>query len=749
MRLKPLKPLKLLTKSVVLMGLCAVLFLMLCAGELSQSFAASSSKQVQPAGKLAFQFKTPYFQTRLTETSPWTELKAADYGRAGETVKAKSGLGELALVTTDSSGDYWIPGWYTTQAAKSIRETAPAYVSIAANAKLSLTPGSRLKWAQPNQGMKLIALANWKDWVGVMISPREWHKDDKVFRPVLLWVNAKSITSKEAVPDGILTRSSDVPIDVARELTEIRLDLGDSAAQVQKLLGAPDVKERSANFAHPGEAMKVGTAWRYERPQAQFTISFSEQGKLMGWKWILPANEKLELGVYPGSNYGFAYDFIATPAAFTLNSQPVWKNQGNLNYAYLVGSTDQVLLVNGDDGGFSGMHHDSSIYAVDRNSGRKLWQVDAGFGIFNIALDRSRDTAAVYTEYDPAKKKYEGRIRELNLKDGRVIWEKQLSQEQQVRMHAVKDAVLLYRIPASDRDTGSLTVLDRATGKQKWNRTLGGKQRVLETAAEDPYILIQEGLKLRALSPENGKEIWSVTGKGEAEQDPQANAYFSFGNVRLPLQPQPSSRWFLVGGQWMLLDTGSGEVLAEYAWNRQERFETTNDQRYILVQRSDGLTDYDSSKVKETILYDVFGQRSIWSLPGKAVSGMFDQDRLYVVLDGLPAAVDRYKGTLLWQMPLSVRQSANPYTLDEMAKTRFAALSQHLLLGYGSDLLVLGKQDGQVQGRLKDVLMAYSEARYRNGIEGLLNITGNEIYIGSSNGGLARYNAAELERLLR
>ncbi|KHF34035.1 hypothetical protein CM49_03705 [Paenibacillus sp. P1XP2] len=128
---------------------------------------------------------------------------------------------------------------------------------------------------------------------------------------------------------------------------------------------------------------------------------------------------------------------------------------------------------------------------------------------------------------------------------------------------------------------------------------------------------------------------------------------------------------------------------------------------------------------------------------------MIDGNRLYVVLDGRPAAVDREKGALLWQMPVTSRESSSPYAMDEMAKTRFAVLSRHLVLGYGSDLLVLRKEDGGVLGRLPNQRVDFAEARYRNGIEGLVNQSaGGELYIGSSNGGLSRYEQAELERQL-
>ncbi|MWV47013.1 PQQ-binding-like beta-propeller repeat protein [Paenibacillus sp. HJL G12] len=745
-----MKPLKSKTSAAVLMLVsCMLLILILPAATgTALSSQPSASKPVQAASKFVFHYRTPYFPTRLTASSAWADFKAADYGSIGETVKAKPVNGDLGLVASDSEDGRWIPLWYTTAAAKAIAETEPAYVTLNPNAKLSLAPGSALKWAPPQPGGKLVALAKWKDWTGVLISPQTWMSGGTVYRPVLFWVSSASISSMTMIPAGVLSKDSDVPTELARNMTEIWLQKGEDQARVQKLLGTPDATEHSANLAELGDPMRMGTTWRYERQLAQFTVSFSKEGKLEAWKWILPADRMLQMNVYSGDNYTLTYDFRSMPAGLTLNAKPVWRNQGDLNYSYLIGATNEVLLLNGDDGGFSGMHHDSSIYAVDRASGRKLWQIDAGFGMLDAFLDESSDTAAIYTEYDAKKNIYEHHVRELNLKDGKLLWEKLLPEGHQLQMYAAKDVILLHQVADSAQASGVLTVLDRATGKQLWNQSLRGNQQILRTDSEDPYILIQEGLTLKALDPKDGTKVWSVSGRGDLNQDPQTHPYYSYGTIHLPLEPWQSSRWFLIGNAWMLLDTESGRVLAQYPWSEQERFETTNEQRYILVQRSGGSEYFDASNIKETSLYDVFEQRVIWTLHGKAVSGAFDSTRLYVVLNGLPAAVDRSTGNVLWQMPVTTTQSSSPYTLDEMAKSRYAVLSKTVVIGYGSDMLVLRKEDGGLLGRIRDNLLDFSEAHYRRGIEGLLNMSGGELYVGSSNGGLARYQQTELDRLL-
>lgn len=745
-----LRPLKQAAGAVVLLTACLMLTMTPGTASLAQSSQSSESRNSDTLNSLVFQYRTPYFTKDLSKNAVWADLKAAGYVSSGQTLKVKSKHGDMAAVMFEN-GDTpcWIPAWYTTAAAKSVHETSLAYVALKPGTVLALAPGGKLAWAPPKQGEKLVAAAVWKDWTGILISPQAWHADSSIDRPIMLWVRSANIQSRKAIPEGVLSTSSSVTIDLARNVTELLLQQGDAASKVKKLLGEPNVVEHSANLAEGGKPLRIGTTWRYERPNAQFTVSFAEDEKLVAWKWILPADPKLELGLSVDGDDKFCYDFTSFPGTATVPAKPVWRNQGELNDAYLLGATDEVLLVDGDDGGFSGMHEDSSIYAVDKASGRKLWQVNAGFGSYSAALDRLRGTAAVYTEYSSAHHRYETWVRELSLKDGHPIWERRLPEGHQMQMYAVKDSVVVYQMPDSVQDEGLLTVLDRATGAQRWTRILHEGQMILRTDSEDPNILLQDGLMLQGLNPKDGTVAWSVTGRGDIHRDLQTHPYYAYGNIRQPLQPERAAvRWFLIGNEWMLLNTGNGEKLAQYAWNRQEQFETTNEQRYILVQQSGGLSDFDGSKVEKTALYDVIAKRVLFTLSGKATNGMFDADRLYVVLNGLPAAIDREKGTLLWEMPVTTHESASPYTMDEMAKTRYAVLSRYLLLGYGSDMLVLGKQDGQVVGRLADNQIAFREARYRKGIEGLLNMEGDEIYIGSSNGGLAKYSVKALESQL-
>ncbi|MGN7360214.1 outer membrane protein assembly factor BamB family protein [Paenibacillus sp. SAF-054] len=721
------------------------------AAGMAQSSSAAVSASASSVSARILQYRAPYFVNDPGKDTGWKDLKAAGYGSKGQTVKVKPGseLGEMTAVL-DGGQVYWLPVWYATAAAKSIQETRPAYVTLSPDIKLSLAPGSNMKWTLPRTETKLVALARWQGWTGIMISPVPWHTETEIYRPILLWVRDASITSRTTIPSGFLSQGSFIPVDTARNITELLLQKGDDATRVKNLLGEPDVTEHSSNLAELGQGkpMHIGTSWRYERADASFTVSFSQQGKLESWKWILPADPVLRIGAYAERDPSFSYDFLSIPIATTVGTKPIWRNQGNLDYAYLIGATEDALLMNGDDGRFSGMHDDSSIYAIDRATGRKLWQVPAGFGSYGASLDSARNTAAVYTEYNPSSKKYEPLVRELSLKDGRVQWEKRLPEGQSFQMYAAKDAILLYQ-PASGDSSGVLTVLDRGTGARRWTKVLGAGQQVLGTYTEDAYVLLQEGRKLQALNPANGTVTWSITGLGENHQDVQQHPYYAYGSIRQPLQPeQADRRWFLLGDHWLLLSTDDGKVWADKAWNKQERFETSNEERYILVQQSGGSSDFDSSKVERTVLYDIFEKRALFTLPGKAVNGALDPQRLYVVLNGLPAAFDRETGTLLWQMPISTRESASPYTLDEMAKTRYAVLSKYVLLGYGSDMLALRKEDGEVIGRLRDNRIAFSEARYRKGVEGLLNMNEDEIYVGSSNGGLARYGASELEALL-
>ncbi|MNO05058.1 hypothetical protein D3C81_2262900 [compost metagenome] len=75
-------------------------------------------------------------------------------------------------------------------------------------------------------------------------------------------------------------------------------------------------------------------------------------------------------------------------------------------------------------------------------------------------------------------------------------------------------------------------------------------------------------------------------------------------------------------------------------------------------------------------------------------------------------------------------------------------LNNDLLYPFGSDLLVIHKQDGTVRGRIQNMTMGYAELRDLLTRNGTLNVSGDELYAGSANGGFSRFSITEIEKWL-
>ena len=95
-------------------------------------------------------------------------------------------------------------------------------------------------------------------------------------------------------------------------------------------------------------------------------------------------------------------------------------------------------------------------------------------------------------------------------------------------------------------------------------------------------------------------------------------------------------------------------------------------------------------------------------------------------------------------MPNSASETAD---LSALAADSFMVLEQTLLYPYGPDLLMLDKKTGKLLGRVADVKTGYAELRDHETRNGTLNRSGDDIYVGTTNGGFLRFNAKALERV--
>ncbi|SEL72978.1 PQQ-like domain-containing protein [Paenibacillus sp. cl141a] len=696
--------------------------------------------------RVTLQQRAAFFPNALSKNSHLRNLKASYYGAKGESLRLHSVKGEMALIKSDSRGDLWLPTWYVSKEAAKVNDISPLSLQLRSSGSIYLAPGSAVKWPVSQTGTSLIAVAQWKDWYGVMVAPSKWKEDYRIYRPAMMWVQGKDTTAKKVMPEALLGGNSEVATDVVRNLTEFLFKKGTPSSYVKKLLGEPQARETSRNQeSSSNQPMILGETWRYEQRDAHYTVTFSPSGKLSSSEWVIPSAGSFERSYNPGDDYEFTYRLDVLPLRKTITAEPDWRNQGNLNFTFLMEANEDVLLVKGDDGGFSGMHDNSSLYAIDRGTGKKLWQEDAGFGWYTAITDRERKHVTMYSAYNPEVKDYVARVRHIRLSDGNVLWEVKPKNDFGLTMTAAADAIILDEALNMNETKSVLSVLDQDTGKLRWKKTLSGEHRLLNAGTDDPYVLIEQNGQLTAYDPVTGKAAWHVKVGKRVMDDPFRDPYFTGGYRYAPTAPADmTTRWMLLGKEWVLLNTETGVREDTYPALEMERFEVLNE-RYLLVQRALGGEYFSGAAAYESVLYDRLEDKELWTIKGKATRGVIEGARIYLALNGIPAAVDIESGSILWKMETTSKAGDD---LSHLVGSSYGILDSYLLISLGSDLVVLHKEDGRSLGRLHNVITGNVDLREAYAKNGALNVTDQEVLVGTVNGAFIRYDARALKERL-
>lgn len=666
------------------------------------------------------------------------------YSSAQGSLQIDAVRGEWIKLKGSDYTEFWIPGWYTSKESRSLTKTMPQTFTLRSGSKLYLFPGSQATWSSGAflKDQALIVAAT-KDWYGLSIAPRVWNKESSTYRPALLWVKAQDVAQHTKVADGWFSRQLAMPTSTIRHLTDIVLNSKTTSKQVAQWLGEPDWQEHSGNLNDTGYVMSIGKTWRYERADAHFLVTFNKNGRLVRARWNILQDERngvvsnWEFG--RSDEYPFTTKIYGTMLPATLPWKSVWTNQGDINYTFLQAATDDVLLMKGDDGGFSGFHYESSMYALDRHSGKKLWEINAGYGRQQVEVDAGRQYVTMYTDYDPDKKEYVDRIRHLQLKSGDVVWE--YVPKQKFRLNGITAAmnVVVVSSPVVEGSSNSwLTVLDSANGKTLWTRKLSTGYQLLNKGADDPYVMYWEKNQLVAADPQSGRTIWSIKVGKPTVDHPENNPYFD-GIYRLnPFASTQPERWMLLRDQWVLLDLNTGKKLAQFPAGNGQQIEVLSDGKLLIRDNKKG-DIYGDYADFTTTLYDAKNGTKRWTLNGKIERGLIEDDQLYVIKNGYPAALAYDTGETRWNAQNTISSLRYPTNQGS-----YLVIDDQLLLPMGEDLLVMDKNSGALIGRVHDVVMGTPEHRDRDAKNGTINRNGSEVYIGSSNGRFSIYEASDL-----
>lgn len=356
----------------------------------------SSASAVVPIGSDWIPRRFCAFYDSPLSSGKLEKASAAHFDAAG--IKYRVVRQEGGWVQVDSgSGPAWVPYWYGTAATDAITEEAElARIRLKPDAVLFLFPSGSSGWKLADAGPSLreaaakdglYSVLSWKGWRGVIVPPELPYTGERLNRPLLLWVPESGIAGRTPLPHGLLADwqgsgsaaspetsataagaksaypASLMPAGRERVVTEAILHQGMTEDQVKRWLGAPAFAEHSSNLQpDTQEPQQLGMTWRYEGPEAQFAVAFGPDKRLARWNWILPLTEEGMTGISPVQQpYEFTYDYRLLPLAPTRKGNSAWVNQGELDYAYLAGVTDEVLLIRGDDGGFSGFHENGNL----------------------------------------------------------------------------------------------------------------------------------------------------------------------------------------------------------------------------------------------------------------------------------------------------------------------------------------------------------------------------------------------------
>lgn len=713
-------------------------------GSTTQALSAQAKTTYKKGDTLNLEAGMPLYTQVIDNKVPVDLMGIQYYTSSNEKIKIQAVRGEWIKFEDYSRGEFWIPGWYASKESRSLKTITPQTFSLRPGSKLYLAPGSSTSWApSPSLTDQAVIVAATKDWYGVSIAPRSWNKESFTYRPALLWIKEQSVEQQAIVADGWFQQDASQSALAVRHLTDIMLNKKTTSKQVKQWLGEPDWKENSANLNDTGYAMSIGQTWRYERADAQFLVTFNKNGRLARTRWNIPQDDRNKVesdwSFGRSDEYEFTTKITGKSLPITLPWKPIWTNQGDINYTFLQAATDDVLLMKGDDGGFSGGYYEGSIYALNRHSGQKLWQINSGYGALQAYIDTDREAVTIYTSYDPDKKEYVDRIRHLRLKDGEVTWE--YATQKQIRLKGITAAknVLIVDNPAAEGSSnGRITVLNSLNGKTLWTRKLSTGYQLLNQSAEDPYVLYWEQNQLVAADPKSGRTMWSLKSKRSTIEQLVNDPYFD-GVERLdPFAPAQSERWMLQGQQWVLLDLNTGAQLANFPAREGQRFEVLNDGMLLIRENKKG-DHYGEFSDFTTTLYDPKSGKKLWVMNGKIERGLVEDDQLYVIKNGYPAALAYDTGETRWSAQHTISSLRYPTNQGS-----YLVIDDQLLLPMGEDLLVMNKHDGTLIGRVHDVVMGSPEHRDRDAKNGTMNRLGNEIYIGSSNGRFSMYKASDL-----
>lgn len=606
----------------------------------------------------------------------------------------------------------WIPIWYLTPEAVKAEDVLSVEYIATKKAPLALYPHDDAILGELSKGERVHALKRYDDWLKVSTGYGHEFQES--------WLRASDVE---------VAKNQSKSVSFMRAAVLANIGLGDSQAKVRKLLGEPDFIEYSEALNYPGDPLRVLKEWRYGNGPEQAVVTWKEDGTVYRAKYGEAA-----AGIQGGTTeYVLNEEGLISYADTDQSNLPVkvlpeaWRFQSELAYNFLLGRAGDTLIVLADDGGFSGMHYESKLYALDAATGKKRWVFDAGPEMLNVFIAGDRKHVIVYNS--------KGSVTTLAAMDaatGKVSWSKTYdSQDQQYdgfELAASKAAgvIAIEKRHYQRQKDGELLVYRESDGKLLWTRKLDAGDTMIPDRQPSPVILINEGLEkgLSAYDPMTGKVKWRIEDQVNTEmlfQSLYFNTNFAWDDR--DLRPnKPAHRWLPIGLDLFRVDLKTGNVsAAKIPLNDNRQAIPLSKKLFLLVDREgSGNEKYTSS------LLDLPTGKIVWQLDGRANIGYLTGDGLSVVIDGKIRLMDVKSGQPISTMSPGgktlARTSSQPAPHE--GKLLFPTEQGHFEI----DSLLM------TSARIANHRFGYPDTRERLSAYGFMTAMEDGVYVGSSNG---------------
>ncbi|RXZ77509.1 hypothetical protein EBB07_30795 [Paenibacillaceae bacterium] len=628
-----------------------------------------------------------------------------------ESYQIKSLMAHFAELDLEGSRG-WVPLWYLTEKAMEIREIKPQRMIMTGSGTAEWYPNAGLSAAELVQGESVYIFEEYGDYYGA-VAPLSKKADQS---PGLVWIKKSLLRSDEEADSGytpLLSADTKLDSDLLEIAVNSLLRLGESKKRIREVFGEPHFIETSNNVIPTGEPMKTLEQWRYEHAETLLVMTWDEDGGLRGYLFEAEDAEHRSI------------------ASRRLDWQ--WRVQSDMAYNFLIGQAENLLLIAGHDGGFSGMHYDSNLYAVNRHSGAKVWQVDLDFSLIGYVMSEDEKYIA-FMSYD-SNPEYEGktiyRVHVIDTQTGEKRWEKELqyaTDKDQVWGIGIAAAGQTLAVGVALGDDsggrrGKIQAWEMDSGEPMWERSFDqavylhagyfAESRLL--AQIGPYGLdggISAGVI--GLDPISGKTAWT-------NRKRELRTSHGLGGDGRNFKPGAGEVWTFSEDAWVLTEIATGKEKLSLPYEEGYYIYSHINDRYILQVKSRDGKPLHLSGDTATSLIEAKSGDAIWTVNGSGWRGKVDGGYIYYSIDEHVRMAQLATGKVIWE--------------TDVNSSAFVPYRDYLLVNnHAGDVVALNKSDGSIAWRLSDARVGWLDSYYPYFEYGMITGLDGTIYLGSSNG---------------